>query len=88
MRMDYELDGEVRAELRRAPNLDDSDIAVLSKGGIVTLAGFVTSLNDKHAAEAAARRVAGVLGVTNDIQVRVPLGEQRSEAEPRLPGRS
>ena len=38
---------------------------------------FVRSYGRKRAAEAAARRVVGVVGVANDIEVRLPLLHQR-----------
>ena len=40
------------------------------KDGVVTLSGFVTSYWEKDAAEKAAKRVYGVKGVANDIEVK------------------
>jgi len=54
------------------PDVDASDIAASVKGGAVKLAGFSASFNDKFEAEAAAKRVAGVVGLANDIAVRLP----------------
>jgi hypothetical protein len=54
------------------PDVDASDIAVSVKGGAVTLAGFAASFNDKFEAEGAAKRAAGVVGLANDIAVRLP----------------
>jgi osmotically-inducible protein OsmY len=47
-----------------------SDIAVAVKDGVVTLSGFTQSYWDKDAAEQAAKRVYGVRGVANDIEVK------------------
>src|SRR5712675_38165 len=71
MRSDSEIERDVREELKWDPDLDASDIAVSVKNGVVTLAGFVKSFTDKYEAEAAAKRVAGVTAVANDIEVRM-----------------
>jgi osmotically-inducible protein OsmY len=47
-----------------------SDIAVAVKDGVVTLSGFTHSYWDKDGAEQAAKRVYGVRGVANDIEVK------------------
>src|SRR6202035_4918581 len=45
--------------------------------GVAMLTGFVKSFTDKYEAEAAAKRVAGVVGVANDVEVRMPsVGER------------
>jgi hypothetical protein len=49
--------------------------------GVVTLAGFVRSDSHKSEAEGAAKRVAGVTGVANDIEVRVPGSAERPDPE-------
>ena len=51
------------------------------KDRVVTLAGFVRSYTDKYEAEAAAKRVAGVAGVANDIEVRMPSVDERPDPE-------
>jgi hypothetical protein len=56
-----------------------SDIAVGVKDGVVTLSGFVRSYWDKDAAEKAAKRVYGVRGVANDIEVK--LSSARTDSE-------
>lgn len=81
MKTDDETRHDVEEELRFAPDVDPSDIAVHAKDGIVTLAGFVPGFVMKFRAEAAAKRVAGVLGVANDLEVRVPSLDQRPDPE-------
>jgi osmotically-inducible protein OsmY len=44
--------------------------------GVVNLTGFTKRYWEKHQAEAAAKRVAGVLGVANDIEIRLPGGAE------------
>jgi osmotically-inducible protein OsmY len=61
--------------------LDPTDIAVTVNNGVVTLAGFVRSYVQKYQAEAAAKRVAGVVGVANDLEVRLPGIDERPDPE-------
>ena len=49
--------------------------------GVVTLAGFVKSLNDKYEAESAAKRVAGVRAVANDLELRLPAIDERPDPD-------
>lgn len=51
------------------------------RDGVVTLVGFARSYKQKRAAEAAAKRVAGVVGVANDIEVRLPFIHSRPDPE-------
>jgi osmotically-inducible protein OsmY len=81
MRSDEEIKRDVEEELRWDPDVAESDIAVAVKDGVVTLSGFVRSYGQKRAAEAAAKRVAGVLGVANDLEVRLPIIHQRPDPE-------
>jgi osmotically-inducible protein OsmY len=79
---DSEIERDVKEELKWEPGLPDAaDIAVSVKNGVVTLAGFVKSYTDKYEAEAAAKRVAGVRGVANDIEVRMPSVDERPDPE-------
>jgi osmotically-inducible protein OsmY len=81
MRTDADIERDVKDELQWDPDLDATDIAVSVKKGVVTLSGFVRSYTDKYEAEAAAKRVAGVLGVANDIEVRMPSVDERPDPE-------
>src|SRR5258706_3238720 len=81
MKADEEIERDVRDELKWDPDLDASDIAVSVKGGVVTLAGFVKRYSDRLEAEAAAKRVAGVIAVANDIEVRLPAIDQRPDPD-------
>jgi osmotically-inducible protein OsmY len=79
--MRSEIEQDVREELQWDPDLDASDIAVSVKDGVVTLAGFVKSYTDKYEAEAAAKRVAGVVAVANDLEVRLPSVDERPDPD-------
>src|SRR5882757_7849922 len=81
MRSDSEIERDVKEELQWDPDLDASDIAVSVKKGVVTLAGFVKSYTDKYEAEAAAKRVAGVSAVANDLEVRMPSVDERPDPD-------
>ena len=70
LRADGEVKQDVEAELRCHPDLDETHIAVQVRCGTVRLSGYVRKLFDKYGAEDAARRVAGVNTVANDIVVR------------------
>ena len=79
-RTDDSIRSDVLFELKWEPKISSSgDIAVAVKEGVVTLSGFVHSYWDKDAAEKAAKRVYGVRGVANDIEVR--LGSTRTDPE-------
>jgi osmotically-inducible protein OsmY len=67
---DSDIRRHVQAELFCSPDVDETDIAVQVANGTVTLAGYVRNSLDKYGAEDAVKRVAGVAGVVNDIQVQ------------------
>ena len=81
MRSDSDIKRDVEAELQSDPSIDATDIAVAVKNGVVTLSGFVPKFMDKLEAEAAAKRVAGVIGLANDLEVRLPLSDKRPDPE-------
>lgn len=81
MLADSKIKQDVEEELQFDPDIDATDIAVSVNSGVVTLTGFVRSYLQKMEAEADAKRVAGVLGVVNDIEVRLPNIDQRPDPE-------
>src|SRR5690242_1751935 len=81
MKSDRDIERDVRDELQWKPDLDAKDIAVSVRDGVVTLTGFVKSYTDKYEAEAAAKRVAGVSAVANDLEVRIPNVDERPDPE-------
>jgi osmotically-inducible protein OsmY len=81
MRSDTEIRADVEAELSYDPNIGSSDIAVSVKEGVVTLAGFVRSYFHKWQAERDAKRVKGVRGVANDLEIRLPALDARPDPE-------
>jgi osmotically-inducible protein OsmY len=81
MRSDSDIRRDVEGELRWDPDIDATDIAVTVNNGVVTLAGFVRSFMQKYQAEADAKRVAGVVAVANDIEIRLPGVDERPDPE-------
>ena len=81
MRLDSDIKRDVEDELRWDPDIDATDIGVAAHNGVVTLSGFVRSYAQKTQAERDAKRVAGVVGVANDIEVRLPVLDQRPDPE-------
>ena len=81
MKSDSEIERDVKEELKWDPDLYADDIAVSVKNGVVTLAGFTPSYTDRLEAEKAAKRVAGVHAVANDIEVRLPAIDQRPDPD-------
>jgi osmotically-inducible protein OsmY len=81
MRSDSEIERDVKDELQWDPDLDATDIAVSVKDGVVTLAGYVKSYTDKYEAEAAAKRVASVRAVANDLEVRLPSVDEKPDPD-------
>jgi len=81
MKTDDKLKRDVEEELRWDPDLGEADIAVTVKNGVVTLTGFARSYGQKLQAEEDAKRVAGVLGLANDIDVRLPVINRRPDPD-------
>jgi len=81
MRSDSDIKRDVEDELRWDPDIDVTDVAVNVHNGVVTLTGFVRSYMQKLNAEVDAKRVAGVIGVANDIEVRLPSIDERPDPE-------
>ena len=81
MRSDSDIKRDVEDELRWDPDIGSDDIAVAVKNGVVTLTGFVRSYGQKMQAEADAKRISGVVGLANDIEVRLPAVDQRPDPD-------
>jgi len=80
-RTDEDIQREVLDELRWEPRVRPNEIGVSVKDGVVTLTGWVDSYQKRWAAEEAAHRVRGVKAVANDIEVRLPVGAERTDAD-------
>lgn len=78
---DNDIKRDVEAELRWDPDIDATDIGVAVKDGVVTLTGFVRSYSQKYEAERGAKKVRGVRGVANDLEVKLPSLNERADPE-------
>lgn len=81
MKSDTQIRDDVLAELRWDPAVNETDVGVIVKAGNVTLTGHLSSFAEKYAAERAVQRVIGVRGVAVELDVRLPLNRQRTDAE-------
>jgi osmotically-inducible protein OsmY len=70
-RSDNLIRDDVQFEMKYDPKITSADIGVAVKDGVVTLTGYVSSYWEKDAAEKAAKRVYGVRGVANDLQIKL-----------------
>ena len=77
--LDIRVRDQVGRQLDWDPEVDASGIGVAAKNGVVTLTGSIDTYAGKLAAERAAKRVRGVRGIANDLDVRLKLG--RTDAD-------
>jgi osmotically-inducible protein OsmY len=80
-RSDAQIQADVLAELKWDARVRPNEIGVAVKNGIVALTGWVDSYVKKWAAEEAAHRVRGVKAVVNDIEVRLPSSDERTDED-------
>lgn len=81
MRADSDIQHDVELEIRYDPAIRSTDIGVAVRNRIVTLTGFVRSYTERFQAERDAKRVAGVAAIANELEVRLPSADQRSDTE-------
>ncbi len=80
---DDELRRAVAAELSLDPRTGGEAIEVSAANGTVTLLGTLVSFRLKQAAGSAAARVRGVTRVVNELRVRIPPGDRRTDEDLR-----
>src|SRR2546429_7982633 len=80
-RTDEQIQEDVLDELKWDARVTPNEIGVAVKDGVVTLMGWVDSYTKRWAAEEAAHRVRGVRAVANDIEVRLPISAERTDAQ-------
>jgi osmotically-inducible protein OsmY len=78
---DTQIHRDVLDELKWDSRVDETEVGVEVDNGVVTLTGTVTSWAKRMAAQEAARRVAGVHDVANNIKVKLPGGFERTDTE-------
>lgn len=81
MKTDFNIRTDVENELRWDPSVDEKAILIKVDGGVVTMHGSVPHYSDRWSAEEAAKRVAGVRAIANDIEVKIPSLGERSDTD-------
>lgn len=81
MKTDSGLKQSVIEELAWDPTVNETQVGVEVRGGVVTLTGHLDSYAEKLAAERAVLRVAGVKGLAVELDVRVPGDLRRTDAD-------
>lgn len=81
MKSDIKIQEDVMEQLKWEPFLKSSEIGVAVKNGIVTLSGQVDSYSKKLAAENAAKKIAGVRAIAEDIQIGVSPTHRKTDTE-------
>lgn len=81
MRLDKDIKKDLESELKWDPDINATDVGVTVKKGVVSLTGYVPFYMQKYEAEKAAKRVKGVLGIANDIEVHLPSSHQKTDPE-------
>lgn len=81
MKTDSQIQQDVMDELQWEPRVDHANIGVAVKDGVVTLSGFVNNYAAKLAAENTARRVKGVRGLAEEIEVRFDSDPKTGDSE-------
>jgi osmotically-inducible protein OsmY len=69
---DIKLRQDIIDELTFEPSVDAADIGVAVEDGVVTLTGHVSTYAQKSTTEEVVRRVKGVKGIAQEIEVRPP----------------
>jgi len=78
---DKDIQQAVLRELEWEPQVKSTEIGVAVKEGIITLTGYVDSYTKRYNAERAAKRVAGVKAVVNDLEVHLPTSSERTDED-------
>ncbi len=78
---DKDIQQAVLRELEWEPQVKSTEIGVAVKDGILTLTGYVDSYTKRYQAERAAKRVAGVKAVVNDLEVHLPTSSERTDED-------
>ena len=81
MKNDTELQRDVMDELSWEPSIQSQDIGVSVSDGVVTLTGHVPTYSEKFAAEEAVKRVHGVRGLAEELQVNLLGDHQRDDSD-------
>ena len=81
MKTNSELQRDVLEELNWAPSITAGEIGVTARDGVITLTGEVPSYFEKIEAEDVAGRVAGVMAIAEELKVKLPSYNERTDTD-------
>jgi len=81
MKKDFEIQKDVMEELKTIPLLNANEIGVAVKNGVVTLSGIVDSYPKKISVERAVRKIRGVRGIAEELEVHLSTENAKTDSE-------
>lgn len=81
MKRNEDLQRDVQDAIKWEPLLNAAEIGVTAKDGVITLTGTVDSYAKKLEAEDAAKKVAGVRAIAQEIEIRFANSNKKNDAE-------
>jgi osmotically-inducible protein OsmY len=81
MKTNAKLQRDVQNAIKWEPLLHAAEIGVIAKDGVVSLTGIVDNYAKKAEAENAAKKVAGVKALVENIEVKFPSSLKKADAE-------
>jgi osmotically-inducible protein OsmY len=81
MKTNQELQTDVQNAIKWEPLLNEAEIGVTAKDGVVTLTGIVDSYIKKMEAENAAKKVVGLNVLVEEIEVKLPSNSTKNSTD-------
>lgn len=81
MKTNAKLQKDVQNAIKWEPLLHAAEIGVIAKDGVISLTGVVDNYAKKAEAENAAKKVAGVKALVENIEVKFPSSLKKADAE-------
>lgn len=81
MKTNAKLQRDVQNAIKWEPLLHAAEIGVIAKDGVISLTGIVDNYAKKAEAENAAKKVAGVKALVENIEVKFPSSLKKTDAE-------
>jgi osmotically-inducible protein OsmY len=81
MKSDAQIQQDIMDQLTWDSSIDATHIAVAVRDGVVTLNGAVGTLTEKWEAEHIVKSIAGVRGVADELEVRLPAANERTDSD-------
>lgn len=81
MKTDSQLKKDVTTELQWDPSINEANVGVAVKDGVVTLTGHLDTYREKFAIERAVQRVQGVRALAVELDVKLSPTHKRSDSE-------